>query len=232
MTPSLVIVFENPVPYGSIALFQDRLVTARQQDSIPDTVLLLEHNPVITMGIRAHSGNVLTPPDSLRQKGIDFTTSPRGGDVTYHAPGQLVLYPVMKLTGREADAHAYVALLEEVAIRTAGRFGIAAIRRSGKTGAWTAQGKVAAIGVKIRRWVTSHGMSFNVSPDLTGFDHIVPCGLHGEAVTSLQAILGPQCPTVASVRDTLLREFSLLAGRSLQPTNLESFGRDFGILPP
>jgi len=225
MTPALLIPFAEPAGYAETSLLQDELVAARQQDRIPDVVLVLEHKPVITLGIRARREHLLLAPELLRQRGIALEHSPRGGDVTYHAPGQLVLYPILKLTGAEADAHDYVTRLEEAAIRTAAHYGVEARRRTGKTGAWTEQGKLAAIGVKIRRWVTSHGMSFNVNLDLDGFSLIVPCGLHGEPVTSLQAILGNKTPPLAEVQEALLREFAALTHRSLRPACLEEVKR-------
>lgn len=226
MNAALAIAFHAPQDYAATARLQDQLVIARQQDLIPDVVLVLEHKPVVTLGIRARQAHLLLAPEVLRQRGIDVEDSPRGGDVTYHAPGQLVLYPIIKLAGAEADAHDYVNKLEEVAIRTASHYGIKADRRSGKTGAWTDHGKLAAIGVRIRRWVTSHGMSLNVNMDLTGFDLIVPCGLHGDSVTSMKAILGGHCPTLAAVRDVMLREFASLTDRPLTPTDFASFAED------
>lgn len=221
MTPALLIEFSGPAGYAGTSRLQDELVAARQQDRIPDVVLVLEHRPVITLGIRAREEHLLLAPGLLQERGIELEHSPRGGDITYHAPGQLVLYPILKLTGAEADAHDYVTRLEEAAIRTAGHYGVEAKRRSGKTGAWTPQGKLAAIGVKIRRWVTSHGMSFNVNLDLEGFSLIIPCGLHGEPVTSLQAILGDKVPSIPDVREVLLAEFADLTHRSLRRATLE-----------
>lgn len=229
MTPSLAITLPDQQGYAKTASLQDQLVVARQQDLIPDVILILEHKPVVTLGIRAKQEHLLLSPDILRQRGIEVEDSPRGGDVTYHAPGQLVLYPILKLTGAEADAHDYVNKLEEVAIRTAARYGIQAVRRTGKTGAWTDKGKLAAIGVKIRRWVTSHGMSLNVDMEMSGFNHIIPCGLHGEPVTSMKAILGDQCPPLSAVREVVLQEFATLINRTLTKTNFESFTKQFRL---
>jgi len=225
MNAALAIAFPDPQDYAATTRLQDQLVIARQQDLIPDVILILEHKPVVTLGIRARQEHILLAPEALRARGIAVEDSPRGGDVTYHAPGQLVLYPILKLTGPEADAHDYVNKLEEVAIRTAQHYGITAVRRSGKTGAWTNGGKLAAIGVKIRRWVTSHGMSLNVDLDLEGFNLIVPCGLLGEPVTSLKTILGPQCPPLAVVRETVLQQFAAITNRTLTPTPFESLAR-------
>jgi len=196
--------FERPIPYARAAALQERLVAARLEDRVPDVVLALEHTPVVTLGSRAKAEHVLRSAADLAARGVDLVTSSRGGDVTYHGPGQLVLYPILKLGGREADAHGHLANLEEIAIRTAADFGIAAFRRPGLTGAWTRAGKLAAIGVRFRRWVAFHGMSFNVAPDLAGFSLIVPCGLAGEPVTSLAALLGPDCPTLPAVRARML----------------------------
>ncbi|MEI6789342.1 MAG: lipoyl(octanoyl) transferase LipB [bacterium] len=209
-----VMVFPNPVPYPEALTLQDKLVTQRQADEIPDTLLILEHSPVITMGVRTKPENLLLSPEALRHRGIELYETPRGGDVTYHAPGQLILYPIMKLTGTEADAHAFVNKLEEIAILTADAFGVPAFRRKGKTGVWTESGKVAAIGVRFKKWVSSHGMSFNVDVDLAGFSTIIPCGLPGEKVTSLKAILGPTCPTLQEVRAVIMRQFERETGRT------------------
>jgi len=192
---------------------QEKLVTRRRDGEIPDTVLFLEHTPVITLGVRAKDAHLLASPEALAQRGIALVRTPRGGDITYHAPGQLIVYPILHLVGDEADARAFVRRLEEIAIRTAADYGVAAERRSGKTGAWTRQGKLAAIGVRFQKWVSSHGMSFNVDVDLSGFDLIVPCGLQGEKVTSLKAILGSACPPVAEVRRALLRHFETVMNR-------------------
>lgn len=209
-----VMVLPKPVPYPEAAQLQERLVAQRQADEIADTLLLLEHTPVITLGIRAKVEHLLLSRDALDRRGIDLHESPRGGDVTYHAPGQLILYPIMKLEGAEADAHAFVNRLEEIAILTAGAFEVPACRRRGKTGVWTDTGKLAAIGVRFRKWVSSHGMSFNVDVDLAGFGTIVPCGLHGERVTSLKAILGNSCPSMQEVRAVAMRQFERVMNRT------------------
>lgn len=230
MNPALAIAFPEPQAYAATTRLQDRLVSARQQDLIPDLVLVLEHTPVVTLGVRAKHEHILLAPAAIRRRGIDIEDSPRGGDVTYHGPGQLVLYPILKLTGPDADAHGYVSKLEEVAIRTAARYGIVADRRPGKTGAWTAHGKLAAIGVRIRRWVTSHGLSFNVNVDLNGFNLIIPCGLHGEPVTSLKAILGAATPPLTDVRAALLAEFAAQFNLTLTPVEVDAFKRRHSTL--
>lgn len=213
--PLLTIVFDTPVPYAAALRWQADLVTARQADRVPDVLLVLEHTPVITRGVRARDGHVLATPARLTELGIDLHDTPRGGDVTYHGPGQWVLYPILKLTGEAADAHAFVSRLEEAAIRTAADFGVPATRRPGKTGVWTEAGKIAAIGVRFQKWVSSHGMSFNVAPDLSHFGLIVPCGLAGERVTSLRALLGAACPSRTTACDALLRHFAIVFDRDI-----------------
>lgn len=214
---AIAVIFPKPVPYAAAAHLQETLVAARDAGRLPDTLLLLEHPPVITRGIRAKQEHLLLSADELTRRGIDLADSPRGGDITYHAPGQLILYPILKLSGKEADVHAFVHALEDVAIRTAAAFGVDAYRRKHKTGAWTDQGKLAAIGVRFKRWVSSHGMSFNVDLDLAGFNAIVPCGLHGEPVTSLEALLGKVCPTMSAVRSEMLRHVEAIMGRVPEP---------------
>jgi len=202
---------------------QERLVAARMADRIPDVVLFLEHAPVVTLGNRGRTHHLLLSPEDLARRGIELAHASRGGDVTYHGPGQLVIYPILKLGTREADAHGYMSNLEEVAIRTAGSFGVEAFRNQGKNGAWTRQGKIAAIGFRLRRWVSYHGMSFNVDVDLSGFSTIVPCGLVGDPVSSLKEILGDRCPSVSEVRTAMAAHFGEVCGRPLE-IHLETGG--------
>ena len=213
---ALGIVFDRPLAYPQATALQEALVAARLDDRIPDVVLFLEHPPVITLGMRAKAAHLLADPATLAARGVAVERTSRGGDVTYHAPGQLVVYPVLKLTGAEADTHRYVAQLEEAALRTAADFGVAAFRRKGKTGVWTDRGKLAAIGVRVRRWVAFHGLSFNVDPDLAGFALIVPCGLHGEAVTSLREIMGRAGPSLKQVRERMAAHVAAATGRDLE----------------
>ena len=191
-------------------------MAARIAGQVPDTILLLEHTPVITLGVRACLQHVLFSPAILAQRGIDLVKSSRGGDVTWHGPGQLVMYPIIKLGEQEADARGYLYNLEEIAIRTAAAFGVEAFRRSGLTGAWTTEGKLAAIGIRLKRWVTLHGISFNVHPDLSGFAAIIPCGLAGESVTSLQVILKSACPKLDDVKKHLLANFGVVCHRAVR----------------
>ncbi|MCX7006464.1 MAG: lipoyl(octanoyl) transferase LipB, partial [Kiritimatiellaeota bacterium] len=167
--------FDAPLPYATGVRIQERLYAARLADAIPDTVLFLEHTPVVTLGQRGRDDGVRVAPERLRELGVDLAKASRGGNVTFHGPGQCVLYPILRLGSHEADAHGYLHNLEEVAIRTAANLDVQAFRREGKNGAWTDDGKIAAIGFRLKRWVTLHGMSFNVNVDLAGFDLIVPC---------------------------------------------------------
>jgi lipoyl(octanoyl) transferase len=212
---ALGIRFEQPVRFADAVRLQEALVAARQADRIPDTVLFLEHPPVITLGRRGRDRFLLKPVEELHRIGIDVARASRGGDVTYHAPGQVVMYPILTLGAAEADAHGYLHNLEEIAIRAAAAFGITAYRRPGMNGAWTDGGKFAAIGFHLKRWVTMHGMSVNVNLDLQGFDYIVGCGLVGERVTSFKVLLGERCPTCADVVDALAARFSDVCGRAL-----------------
>lgn len=207
--------FDEPVPYPDGVKLQERLHAARVANRIPDVVLFLEHAPVITLGARGRTQHLLVAPEELAARGIALHHASRGGDVTYHGPGQLVMYPILRLGENEADSHSYLFNLEEIAIRAAADFGVAAFRRSGMNGAWTHRGKIAAIGFRLKRWVTLHGMSFNVAPNLEHFGLIVPCGLHGEAVTSLREILRERCPTLADVRERMRAHFEAVCGRAL-----------------
>jgi lipoyl(octanoyl) transferase len=182
------------VPYGEALDLQARLVTDRQQGRVGDTLLLLEHDPVFTLGRNARAENVLHSQEALEARGFAVFETGRGGDVTYHGPGQLVAYPILDLSPDRCDVHRYVRDLEEIMIRTCGDYGVEARRVAGMTGAWAGEDKVGAIGVRIARWVTSHGLALNVSTDLAPFDLIVPCGIRGRGVTSLERLLGRPVP--------------------------------------
>lgn len=222
--------FSEPVPYLEAVRLQERLHAARCLENIPDAVLFLEHPPVITLGARGRTEHLVADVAQLREMGIECHQASRGGDVTYHGPGQLVIYPILRLGTHEADAHSYLSNLEEIAIRTAADFGVRAFRRAGMNGAWTESGKIAAIGFRLKRWVTLHGMSFNVAPNLSHFSLIVPCGLHGEPVTSLKAILGDRCPALAEVRERMSRHFEAVCGRRLTVKPVSELDRLLGTL--
>jgi lipoyl(octanoyl) transferase len=171
---------------------QKKLVEQRKAGQIPDQLLLLEHPPVITLGVKTRNdrSNIVAAPDILAAKGVEVFETGRGGDVTYHGPGQLVGYPIVDLKPDRCDVHRYVRDIEEVMILTAAAFGVRAGRLPGLTGAWVGHQKLAAIGVRIARWVTSHGFALNVNTALDHFAFIVPCGITDKGVTSLQLLLG------------------------------------------
>jgi len=179
------------VPYADGLELQRRLVEDRKADRIPDTLLLLQHPHVLTIGVKKDGrSHILASPDRLTSLGVDVFETGRGGDVTYHGPGQIVGYPILDLKPDRCDVHRYVRDLEEVLIRTASEYGVDASRVDGLTGVWVGREKLAAIGVRIARWVTSHGFAFNVTTDLSYFDLIVPCGIADRGVTSLERLLG------------------------------------------
>lgn len=180
---------------------QRLLVEARAAGVVPDTLLLLEHPRVVTLGRGATPNNVLWTPEQLRARGFDLFETDRGGDVTYHGPGQLVGYPILDLKPDRKDVRKYVARVEELLIRTAADFGVRAERVAGRVGIWTEAGKLAAIGVHISRWITSHGFALNVSTDLRDFAAIVPCGISDAGVTSLAMLLGERAPSFAKVEE-------------------------------
>ena len=166
---------------------QQELGEQRKRQEIPDQLLLVEHPHVVTMGRNGHAENLLASEDVLARTGIDFHHTNRGGDVTYHGPGQLVGYPIIDLNDWKRDVHAYVRAIEEVIIQAIGDFGLDGTRVPGATGVWVNGAKVCAIGVHISRWVTSHGFALNVETDLRYFQYIIPCGLT-LPVTSMRAL--------------------------------------------
>jgi lipoyl(octanoyl) transferase len=178
-------------PYGEAHYLQQQLAERRKRDEIPDQFLLLEHPHVITLGRAANRANVLIDDAARVQLGVELFDTGRGGDVTYHGPGQLVGYPIIKLLPGHQDVRRYVRNIQEVLIRVARDFGVEAEGRDGDyIGVWVGDEKLAAIGIRISRWVTMHGFAFNVTTDLNYFQLIVPCGIRGHGVTSLQKLLG------------------------------------------
>lgn len=193
------------VPYEAALALQADLVAARKAGTIADTLVLLQHPPVITLGVKVRQSreHVLASDDELRAQGIALFEAGRGGDVTYHGPGQLVGYPILDLKPNRMDAHKYVRDLEEVLIGVCADFGLFATRKSGLTGVWAGEEKVAAIGVRLSRWVTSHGFALNVTTDLNHFGLIVPCGISDRGVTSLQRLVGV-APPMDGVEDRVI----------------------------
>jgi lipoyl(octanoyl) transferase len=217
------------LPYGEALVLQQRVVAARKQDLIGDTLLLLEHPPVLTLGRNAHRSNVLLSDDLLAQRGVELHEINRGGDVTYHGPGQLIGYPILDLRGDlpgKKGPHLgpvdYVRLLEEVLIRTCGDFGVMTQRICKLTGVWTLAGgsirekKIAAIGVHVSQGITSHGFALNVTTDLRDFEWIVPCGLTDREVTSLELEAdADRQPTMEAALNSAARNFGRVFERQV-----------------
>ena len=178
------------VDYAAALVLQRERVAQRKAGSIPDTLLLLEHPHVYTLGRNARPENLLVSAEWLAARGAQVFHTDRGGDVTYHGPGQLVGYPILDLTRHRRDVSWYMRSLEDVFIRTARDYGIEAGRSEGAAGVWVGNNKLTAMGVHLSRWVTSHGFALNVNTDMRYFEWIVPCGLHGKGVTSLAKLLG------------------------------------------
>lgn len=187
------------VRYGPTLDLQTRLRDARIAGDIPDTLLLLEHEPVVTFGRAAKEAHLLASSEVLAARGVERFDIGRGGDVTYHGPGQLVGYPILDLRPDRQDVRKFVWRLEEIMVQLAGRYGLQASRIEGLNGTWIDQRKIGAVGVRLRKWVTMHGFAFNLTTDLQAFDLIVPCGIPDKQVTSLQRELAPTGDTTAPI---------------------------------
>jgi lipoate-protein ligase B len=194
------------VEYQQALKLQNALVAFRHAGAIGDTLLLLEHPHVYTMGRGASERYLVAPPAD-----VPIYRVSRGGQVTYHGPGQLICYPILKLEGPARDVHAYLRALESVIIRTLGEYGISAERRAGLTGAWVGERKIASIGVGIRRWTTLHGLALNVATDLGFFEFIVPCGIEGCRITSIAGEGRPEVTTADAAR-LLISQFAAVFG--------------------
>lgn len=206
-------------PYHEVLALQRALRLGRIDGSVPhDVLLLVEHDPVYTLGRGTHETSLPLPADALRARGADVVEIERGGDVTWHGPGQLVGYPIMHLSEHREDLHWYLRSLEEALIDGLGELGILAERHPGKTGVWTGNRKIASIGIHVKQWVTLHGFALNISPDLSWFDMIVPCGIHGVEMTSVR-------------RELDSRESDAVLWRQTQETVVASLGRAFGRRP-
>ena len=207
------------VGYAEALAMQRALVEERRADRVPDLLILLQHPAVITLGVKGDGGrsNVVAAPDRLAELGIAVEETGRGGDVTYHGPGQIVGYPILDLRPDRQDVHRYVRDLEEVMIRTCADYGLEAGRIAGLTGAWLGiengvAEKIGAIGVRISRWITSHGFAFNVSTRLDHFQLIVPCGIADRGVTSLEKATGRILP-IEQVEDRMIEHFAAVFAR-------------------
>jgi lipoyl(octanoyl) transferase len=217
------------IEYAEAWELQKRLVAARKTGAMEDVLLLCEHPHVITLGRNGKREHLLATELVLRQKGVEFHACDRGGDITYHGPGQLVGYPILNLSAIRKDVVWYVRMLEEVMIRATAEFGISAERVTGKTGIWVrgtsdsnapsvTEEKLGAIGVHLSRWVTSHGFAYNVSTDLRYFDLIVPCGIAARKATSLEKILG-RAVTRKEVVQPVVRNFGEVFGLEMRETS-------------
>jgi lipoyl(octanoyl) transferase len=197
------------VPYKEALDLQRALVEERRSGRIPDILLLLQHPPVLTLGTRpeANRANIIATPERLADLGVDVHETGRGGDVTYHGPGQIVGYPILDLRPDRCDVHRYVRDLEEVMVRVCADYGLKAGRITGMTGAWIGAEKIGAIGVRISRWITSHGFAFNVTTNLDHFRLIVPCGIADRGVTSLARALG-RAVGIEEVEDAFVHHFA------------------------
>jgi lipoate-protein ligase B len=200
--------------------FQREFVATKVKSDIPDVLILLEHNPVITLGRRGNRQHILASREVLTAEGIRVYHVERGGEVTYHGPGQIVGYPILNLRNWRRDVSWYIFNLEEVLIRALGDFGIEGTRNSLNRGVWVGDSKIGSIGVAIRRWTTYHGLSLNVSPNMTHYDFITPCGLQGIEATSMRELLGKE-PDHRRVRDGILRHFQQVFEMELVRVDME-----------
>ncbi|HEX6749601.1 MAG TPA: lipoyl(octanoyl) transferase LipB [Longimicrobium sp.] len=200
------------ISYGDALALQADLVARRRAGEVPDTLLLLEHPHVITLGSGAHEENVLVTPEERAERGIELFETGRGGDVTYHGPGQLVGYPILDLKPDRQDLHRYLRDLEEVLIGVLGEFGLEGGRKEGLTGVWVGDRKVAAIGVRVSSgWITSHGFALNVSTDLSFFGAIIPCGIRDHGVGSISGELGRDV-ALAEAEAAVVRQMARVFG--------------------
>jgi len=216
---TLEVVDLGMIAFAAAWELQKRVVAARKAGAIGDVLLFCEHPHVITLGRSGNRANLLASENVLRQKGIEYFETTRGGDITYHGPGQIVGYPILNLGAIRRDVVWYVRMLEEAMIRATAEFAVAAQREAEKTGIWVAREgrseKLAAIGVHISRWVTSHGFAYNVATDLRYFDLMVPCGIAGRKATSLEKLLG-RCVVFDEVKPWLAKYLGEVLGLTVQ----------------
>jgi lipoate-protein ligase B len=211
----------DSVPYQEALELQKKLVELRSRDAIQDTLILLEHPPVFTVTREATRRNLLASPQSLEEKGIAVHQTNRGGDITYHGPGQLVGYPIISLKDRGKDLHRYIRSLEEMIILVLQEYDIRGYRDSINAGVWVEGDKIAAIGIAVKAsWTTMHGFSFNISPDLNHYSFIVPCGIVGRGVTSLAHILG-KAVSRQEVEGKVVRSFEEVFNVTFREVSLE-----------
>jgi len=206
--------------YEQMHRIQKILHKKREHGHIPNVVLMLEHTPSITIGSSGGHQHLLANAEILQQHGIKVHETSRGGDITYHGPGQLVCYPIIALRGEQRDLHAYARNMEEVMIQTVRCYGINAGRKSKFPGAWVGGEKIGAMGIAVRKWTTMHGIALNVCPDLRHFSFIVPCGITAHSVTSMQQQLG-YAPHLMEVRQEMRHQFSTIFKFPLRSASLE-----------
>lgn len=221
-----IISISGNVSYADALAQQYALVRSRQAGEIPDTLLLLEHPPTITLGRGSVEADLRVSEAELNRCGVALERVDRGGEITYHAPGQLIGYPILDLREHGQDLHRYLRDLEEVLILTLTHFGLRGERIPGLTGVWVENRKIAAIGIKVSRWVCMHGFALNIDVELTPFRRdFVPCGIADRDVTSLAELLPDDCPTRSEVEAVVLRSFAQIFEMSL------TFSSELGILP-
>ncbi len=211
--------------------FQRTFVAAKVQLDLPDILISLEHTPVITLGRRGNRQHILASPEVLAAEGIRVYHVERGGEVTYHGPGQIVGYPILDLRNWRRDVSWYIFNLEEVLIRTLWDFGLEGTRNKLNRGVWVGDSKIGSIGVAIKRWVTYHGFSLNVSPKMNHFQCITPCGLNGIEVTSMRELLGKELDH-RRVRDGIVRHFQGVFEIELARMDMEELGRILEMAHP
>ena len=204
------------VPYAEAMALQRDLVARRKAGETPDTLLLVEHPHVYTLGRNARQSHLPPDTEKLHSLGAEVHETDRGGNITYHGPGQLVGYPILDLKQHRRDVGWYMETLEEVLIRTAKDFGIAPHRREGSRGVWVGEEKLASLGVHLSRWVTSHGFALNVNTELSYFDHIVPCGLEGVRMTSLEKLTGGSI-CLENIQERVINHFANLFSLEVRP---------------
>lgn len=202
--------------YGEVLALQRGLAQARMAGRVPDLLLLVEHPPVITFGRAAHREHLRATPEALRRRGVGLFDVERGGDVTYHGPGQLVGYPILDLRGYGLDVHLHLRRIERALMGALAATGIAAGLAAGRTGVWVQDRKIASIGIHVARWVTWHGFALNVSTAPSAFDCIIPCGLHGVRMTSMAAELG-RAVSVGEVEPAVVDGFGEAFGAAMAP---------------
>lgn len=207
----IITIYLGRTDYKSTWDLQKKIFDLRLQGKISDVLLLNEHNHVYTLGKSSESDHLLANEEELKIKGVGVFHIDRGGDVTYHGPGQLVGYPILDLNNYYLDVHRYLRDIEEMIIRTLAGYGIHAHRDEKYTGVWVKNDKIAAIGVKVSRWVTMHGFALNVNTDLSYFDHIIPCGIFHKGVTSIERLIGTQV-SLEEVSDAVTQKFAEVFG--------------------